>query len=79
MPLLIAAIRVYSVIIVLNVLLSWVPPEHRPNELYVFLRKLTDPVLEPVRRILPSAGGLDFSPLVVLVLLSMLASELERM
>lgn len=78
MPLLIAAIRVYSVIIVAQVVLSWVPVEHRPHELYLFLLKLTEPVLRPVRKVLPSAGGLDFSPFIVLILLSVIASALAR-
>ncbi|NHO29647.1 YggT family protein [Acetobacter farinalis] len=32
-----------------------------------FLNRVTEPVLEPVRRILPSLGGVDFSPMVVLL------------
>lgn len=33
----------------------------------VFLNRMTEPLLEPVRRILPSLGGVDFSPMVVLL------------
>ncbi|MBO1323601.1 YggT family protein [Acetobacter sp. TBRC 12305] len=33
----------------------------------VFLERLTEPVLAPVRQILPSMGGMDFSPMVVLL------------
>ncbi|MGV4876941.1 YggT family protein [Acetobacter indonesiensis] len=33
----------------------------------VFLNRLTEPVLEPVRRLLPNLGGIDFSPMVVLL------------
>ncbi|MFT8307711.1 MAG: YggT family protein [Acetobacter malorum] len=33
----------------------------------LFLNRMTEPVLEPVRRILPSLGGVDFSPMVVLL------------
>ena len=33
----------------------------------VFLNRVTEPVLEPVRRMLPSLGGVDFSPMVVLL------------
>ena len=36
-----------------------------------FLWDVTEPVLAPVRRILPPFGGLDFSPLVVIVLLQL--------
>lgn len=35
----------------------------------VFLERLTEPVLAPVRRVLPTPGGIDFSPMVVLLLI----------
>ena len=38
---------------------------------------VTEPVLAPVRRVLPPFGGLDFSPLVVIVLLQLLGSFLR--
>ena len=79
MPLLIAAIQVYSIIILVRCIFSFLPAEHRSGDLYAFLFKLTEPVLAPVRKILPTTGGLDFSPLVVLILLSILARALPRM
>lgn len=36
------------------------------NPITRFLVEITDPILAPVRRILPSAGGLDLSPMIVL-------------
>lgn len=33
----------------------------------MFLERLTEPVLAPVRRVLPTPGGVDFSPMVVLL------------
>jgi YggT family protein len=42
-----------------------------------FLWDVTEPVLAPVRRILPPFGGLDFSPLVVIVLLQLANSFLR--
>jgi YggT family protein len=42
-----------------------------------FLWDVTEPVLAPVRRVLPPFGGLDFSPLVVIVLLQLLGSFLR--
>jgi len=55
---------------------SFLPAEHRRGDFYLFLLKLTEPVLAPIRRILPATGGLDFSPLIVLVILSILAQAL---
>ncbi len=76
MPLLIAAIQVYRVIILVRCIYSFLPAEHRAGDFYAFLLKLTEPVLAPIRRILPTTGGLDFSPLIVLVLLSIIAHAL---
>ena len=42
-----------------------------------FLWDVPEPVLAPVRRVLPPFGGLDFSPLVVIVLLQLLGSFLR--
>lgn len=36
------------------------------NPITRFLVDITDPILAPLRRIVPSAGGLDFSPMIVL-------------
>ena len=43
-----------------------------------FLYDVTEPVLAPVRRILPPLGGLDFSPLVVIILLQVINGYLGR-
>jgi len=39
------------------------------NPITRFLLDLTEPILAPIRRLMPSTGGLDFSPTIVLVLL----------
>lgn len=36
------------------------------NPITRFLIEITDPILAPIRRIVPSAGGLDLSPMIVL-------------
>lgn len=43
-----------------------------------FLWDVTEPILSPVRRLLPSMGGLDFSPLVVIILLQLLNGQLAN-
>lgn len=40
----------------------------------MFLERLTEPVLAPIRRVLPTPGGVDFSPMVVLLVFSTLFS-----
>ena len=61
----------YSLVLLASVLLSWV--DLSPDNPFVrVVHKLTEPVLAPVRRVLPAAGGFDFSPLVVLVAIRLL-------
>jgi YggT family protein len=43
-----------------------------------FLWDVTEPVLAPVRRILPAFGGIDFSPLIVILLLSFINNYVLR-
>jgi YggT family protein len=61
-------LNIYSWIIIAAALMSWVSPDPR-NPIVMFLRQVTEPVLGPFRRLLPpwKTGGLDLSPLLVLV------------
>lgn len=71
-------IQVYSLVIIARILLEWlqVGSDHPVATARRFLRAVTDPVLLPVRRIIPPihAGGvgIDLSPLVVLVALGVI-------
>ena len=68
--LLIAIINVYTMIIFVRALISWFRPD-QSSEWYRWLIRLTEPVLEPIRRILPRSG-MDFSPLILLLALNFL-------
>ena len=61
----------YSLVVLLAVIGSWLnlPPEH---PLMRVARALTEPVLVPLRRVLPTLGGLDFSPMLLLLGLRLL-------
>jgi len=56
----------YSLVIAGAVIVSWIelPPNHPVVRL---VRALTEPALGPIRRMLPSMGGLDLSPMVLLI------------
>jgi YggT family protein len=58
----------YSWVIIAAALISWVSPDPR-NPVVQFLHKVTEPVLRPVRNLLPpwKTGGLDLSPLIVII------------
>ena len=65
------AINVYIFIVIARALISWVSPDPY-NPIVRFLHNATDPVLFRLRRMLPflQAGGFDLSPIVLLLLLS---------
>jgi YggT family protein len=58
-----------------RVLISWVDPTGR-NSVSAFLIQLTEPILAPVRRVVPRAGMFDFSPLIVILVLGVLLRAL---
>jgi YggT family protein len=62
------AITVYIWIVIIRALLSWVNPDPY-NPIVRFLAAATDPVLSPIRRRLPYLGGLDLSPVIVILIL----------
>jgi YggT family protein len=72
-------LRVLGWVIIAQVILSWLVAFNVLNTssqgLRAFvnaLERITDPLYRPVRRILPDFGGIDFSPLVVLLLIQIL-------
>ena len=68
-------LTIYIWIIIIRVLISWVNPDPF-NPIVQILHRLTDPALEPVRRRLPDFGGLDVSPIVVLLVIFFLQNFL---
>ncbi len=63
------ALDVFFYSILIQVILSWVNP-HSP--ISAVLDALTRPILSPIRRLIPTTNGLDFSALVALILLQMI-------
>ena len=59
-------IGLYEIALLIRIVLSWVP--HNPyNKAIQFLYKITDPVLNPVRKLIPPFKGIDFSPVIVFI------------
>lgn len=67
------AFQIYIFIVIARALISWVSPDPY-NPIVRFLHNATDPVLYRLRNLLPflRAGTFDFSPIVLLILLSVL-------
>jgi YggT family protein len=62
-------LQLYVFVLLVRIVLSWFPLEPGGAMATVngYLRAVTDPVLDPVRRLLPRTGMIDLSPLVVLI------------
>lgn len=61
-------IMLLILLIFITSLLSWVQPDPR-NPLVKALHGIVDPLLHPIRSLLPSAMGMDFSPMVAILIL----------
>ncbi|RMH05677.1 MAG: YggT family protein [Aquificota bacterium] len=61
-------INLLIVLVLVHAIGSWVP-QIRESKAYQVIDRLVSPLLEPIRRVLPPVGGLDFSPFVLLLFL----------
>jgi YggT family protein len=71
-------LNLYVLALLGRVILSWFPmnPGSAMVGVYSFLYSVTEPLLGPVRRMLPSFGGLDLSPLIVIFGIQILGSKI---
>lgn len=66
-------IDLYSIVVLAAVVMSWVRADPR-HPLVAMVYRLTEPALAPIRRVLPPTGGIDFSPMVLLIALRVFRS-----
>lgn len=76
--------QIYEFLILVEVIGSWVMAARVRLPGWAFdalnmIHRLTAPVLEPIRRLIPSIAGLDFSPIIALILLDLLRSLIVRL
>jgi YggT family protein len=64
--------RVISLIVIVDVVLSYFMSPYQP--IRQTLDRIVEPMLRPIRRILPSIGMIDFSPVVLIILIQVLDS-----
>lgn len=64
-----------QVAIIARSLFSWVDPTGR-TPVGAFLVRITEPIMAPIRRLMPATGFMDFSPLVALLLIVIVRSVL---
>jgi YggT family protein len=69
-------------LILARVVLSWVRPNSYNRtfrEIEQFIYQATEPILAPIRRIMPPMGGLDLSPMLAIILVEVVAGILRRL
>ncbi len=79
MNLLFFLFRIYEIILVIRIIMSWIniDPSHPFSR---WILKITEPVLQPIRRLLPANQiGIDFSPIIVFLLLWFIRSFLIQL
>jgi YggT family protein len=77
-------LNILSIIVIVQVIVSWlvafnVINLHQPfvRALYTGMDRLTEPLYRPIRKILPDFGGLDFSPIVLILLIRVVMTLVE--
>ena len=79
-------LEIYTWVIIAYAVMSWlislrvINTYSRPvSMISEFLYRATEPVLRPIRRFLPNVGGLDISPIVVLIVIWLIRMELANL
>lgn len=68
--LIILLINLLTILVIVDVVLTWVLSPYHP--LRETLDRIVEPMLMPIRRVLPNMGGLDFSPFILLLIIQLL-------
>jgi YggT family protein len=70
--LVLSLLDIYSWVVIIRALISWVSPDPY-NPIVQILAKLTEPVLRPLRKLVPpeKMGGLDLTPLILILLIQL--------
>jgi len=63
-----------ELVLIIRILLSWFPNINWYDQPFKILHDITEPMLEPFRRLIPPMGGFDISPIVLFLVLGVLQS-----
>ncbi|NJO70629.1 MAG: YggT family protein [Oscillatoriales cyanobacterium RM1_1_9] len=70
--------QIYTVLIFIRILLTWFPNIDWSNPIFSTLSQLTDPYLNIFRQVIPPLGGIDFSPMIAIFLLQIVAGLIPQ-
>ncbi|MCY3904584.1 MAG: YggT family protein [Caldilineaceae bacterium] len=72
-------LQIYTFVLLIRILITWIPNLDPYHPIVQMLFQVTDPVLEPARKLIPPIGMIDISPIVVFIALGILQDLLVRM
>ena len=70
-------LELLSLIVFVDVILSYFLPPYNP--IRSFLDRIVEPLLSPIRRVVPAIAGIDFSPMVLIILIQVLDSAVSSL
>jgi YggT family protein len=68
--------QLFSLLVIVYILSTWIFPPFHPFRNTI--ASIVEPMLAPIRRVIPPAGMIDFSPLILLIIVQVLATILMR-
>lgn len=71
-------IQILTWSVIARALISWLPID-QTSTIYQILFRITEPIIEPIRRVLPSSGMIDLSPLAALLVLIVMGQMVLRL
>ena len=78
-------VEIYKFVVIVNVIISWLVAFNIINTYNQFVvmilyatRRLTDPLLNPIRRFLPDLGGIDISPVALILFLIFIQNTINK-
>ncbi|MBA6413562.1 YggT family protein [Parahaliea sp. F7430] len=71
-------VNIYFFALLAVIILSWIAPNSNSPAL-LLLHQITEPVMAPFRKMLPPMGGMDFSPIIVFILINVIQIALRHM
>ena len=71
-------IQILTWSVIARALISWLPVD-QTSTIYQVLFRITEPIIDPIRRVLPNTGMIDLSPLAALLLLIVLGQLILQM
>ena len=72
-------VGLYTFVLLARILISWIPNMDPYHPIVRMLHQVTEPVLDPARRLIPPLGMIDISPIVVFIALGILQDVLRQL